>query len=62
MKEMLQGLMQDDFPLTLEHIRRRMRTSSPEAEVVTLLDDDTDVEEPPADESPPKKLSRDERL
>ena len=26
MTEMLQGLMQDDFPLTLNHIRRRMRT------------------------------------
>jgi fatty-acyl-CoA synthase len=44
MKEMLQGLMQDDFPLTLEHIRRRMRTSSPEAEVVTLLDGDGSVQ------------------
>src|SRR5207244_13003968 len=44
MKEMLQGLMQDDFPLTLEHIRRRMRTSSPEAAVVTLLDGDGSVQ------------------
>ena len=25
MTEMLQGLMQDDFPLTLQHARRRMR-------------------------------------
>jgi len=44
MKEMLQGLMQDDFPLTLEHIRRRMHTSSPDAEVVTLLDGDGSVQ------------------
>jgi hypothetical protein len=29
---------------------------------VTLLDDDTEVEELPADEPPPKKLRRDERL
>ena len=33
---MLQGLMQDDFPLTLQHIRRRMRSCSPGARVVTL--------------------------
>jgi fatty-acyl-CoA synthase len=32
----LQGLMQDDFPLTLHHIRRAMRSSSPDASVVTL--------------------------
>jgi fatty-acyl-CoA synthase len=32
----LSGLMQDDFPLTLQHIRRRMRTCRPEASVVTL--------------------------
>jgi fatty-acyl-CoA synthase len=32
---MLEGLMQDDFPLTLQHIRRRLRTT-PDAEVVTL--------------------------
>jgi acyl-CoA synthetase (AMP-forming)/AMP-acid ligase II len=30
--------MQDDFPLTLQHIRRRMRTSSPDAQVVTLIE------------------------
>ncbi|HWX52711.1 MAG TPA: AMP-binding protein, partial [Solirubrobacteraceae bacterium] len=36
MKDALQGLMQDDFPLTLDHIRRRMRAVSPGAEVVTL--------------------------
>jgi fatty-acyl-CoA synthase len=32
----LQGLMQDDFPLTLQHIRRRMTTCSPDAQVMTL--------------------------
>jgi fatty-acyl-CoA synthase len=32
----LGGLMQDDFPLTLHHIRRAMRSSSPDATVVTL--------------------------
>jgi len=35
-EEPLWGLMQDDFPLTLHHIRRRMATCSPEAEVITL--------------------------
>jgi fatty-acyl-CoA synthase len=30
------GLMQDDFPLNLHHIRRRMRSCHPGAEVVTL--------------------------
>src|SRR4029077_20499102 len=30
------GLMQDDFPLTLHHILRRLRTSDPRAGVVTL--------------------------
>jgi len=30
--------MQDDFPLTLHHIRRRMRTCSPQAQVVTLIE------------------------
>ena len=29
MTQMLEGLMQDDFPLTLNHIRRRMRTYNP---------------------------------
>jgi fatty-acyl-CoA synthase len=33
---MLEGLMQDDFPLNLHHVRRRMRTCHPSAEVVTL--------------------------
>jgi fatty-acyl-CoA synthase len=32
----LVGLMQDDFPLTLHHIRRRMKACSPDAEVLTL--------------------------
>src|SRR5882762_3901677 len=36
MNSALRGLMQDDFPLTLHHIRRRMRSVSPGAEVVTL--------------------------
>jgi fatty-acyl-CoA synthase len=30
------GLMQDDFPLNLHHIRRRMRSCHPGAEIVTL--------------------------
>jgi fatty-acyl-CoA synthase len=33
---MLEGLMQDDFPLTLQHMLRRMRSVHPGAEVVTL--------------------------
>jgi fatty-acyl-CoA synthase len=33
---MLQGLMQDDFPLTLHHMLHRMRAVHPDAEVVTL--------------------------
>jgi fatty-acyl-CoA synthase len=36
MGEMLPGLMQDDFQLTLNHIRRRMRSLNAGAEVVTL--------------------------
>jgi fatty-acyl-CoA synthase len=36
MTEPLLGLMQDDFPLNLHHIRRRMRDCHPGAEVVTL--------------------------
>jgi fatty-acyl-CoA synthase len=36
MTNVLQGLMQDDFPLTLHHIRRRMRSCTPEAQVTTL--------------------------
>jgi fatty-acyl-CoA synthase len=38
MTEKLMGLMQDDFPLTLNHIRRRMRSYNEGAEVVTLLE------------------------
>ena len=34
----LSGLMQDDFPLTLHHIRRRMKTCSPDATVSTLTE------------------------
>jgi fatty-acyl-CoA synthase len=37
MTNVLQGLMQDDFPLTLHHIRRRMRSCSPGAQVLTLM-------------------------
>jgi fatty-acyl-CoA synthase len=36
---MLQGLMQDDFQLTLHHPLHRMRSVHPTAEVVTLADD-----------------------
>jgi fatty-acyl-CoA synthase len=39
MTEPLQGLMQDDFQLTLNHIRRRMQTCNLGAEVVTLVED-----------------------
>ncbi len=35
---MLEGLMQDDFPLTLQHVRRRMRDVHPGAQVATLTD------------------------
>jgi fatty-acyl-CoA synthase len=38
MTELL-GLMQDDFPLTLNHIRRRMASCNQGAEIVTLRDD-----------------------
>jgi fatty-acyl-CoA synthase len=38
MRRMLPGLMQDDFPLTLHHILRRMRSSSPDALVLTLTE------------------------
>jgi fatty-acyl-CoA synthase len=38
MTELL-GLMQDDFPLTLNHIRRRMASCNQGAEIVTLQDD-----------------------
>ena len=36
---MLEGLMQDDFPLTLQHVLRRMREIYRESEVATLTDD-----------------------
>jgi fatty-acyl-CoA synthase len=36
---MLQGLMQDDFQLTLHHPLHRMRSVHPSAEVATLTDD-----------------------
>jgi fatty-acyl-CoA synthase len=36
MSQMLKGLMQDDFPLNLHHIRRRMSSCHPDAQVVTL--------------------------
>ena len=39
MTEMLQGLMQNDFQLTLNHIRRRMATLNEGAQVVTLQPD-----------------------
>ncbi len=39
MTQMLEGMMQNDFPLTLDHIRRRMRSCNLGAELVTLTDD-----------------------
>jgi fatty-acyl-CoA synthase len=36
----LMGLMQDDFPLNLQHVRRRMRDVHPQTEVVTLSGED----------------------
>src|SRR5271166_6316998 len=41
MSEVLEGLMQDDFPLTLQHVLRRMRSCSPRKEVVTLTAPET---------------------
>ncbi len=43
MTQMLQGLMQDDFPLTLNHLRRRLGVCNQGAEVVTLNDDGVSV-------------------
>jgi fatty-acyl-CoA synthase len=40
MSQLLEGLMQDDFPLSLNHILRRMRSCSPDKEVVTLTTSD----------------------
>jgi fatty-acyl-CoA synthase len=37
----LAGLMQDDFPLTLQHARRRMRDCHPSAQLATLTPDGT---------------------
>jgi fatty-acyl-CoA synthase len=37
--QVLEGLMQNDFPLTLNHIRRRMASCNLGAEVVTLMQD-----------------------
>jgi fatty-acyl-CoA synthase len=39
----LQGLMMDDFPLTIQHILERMRGRNARAEVVTLLNADGDL-------------------
>jgi fatty-acyl-CoA synthase len=39
MKQMLEGLMQNDFPLTLSHIRRRLGSCNAGAELVTLMPD-----------------------
>ncbi len=41
MTQPLMSLMQDDFPLNLHHVRRRMRSAHPGAEVVTLTDHGT---------------------
>jgi fatty-acyl-CoA synthase len=38
---MLEGLMQDDFPLSLQHARRRMRDCHPGARVMTLTPEGT---------------------
>ncbi|HXA53951.1 MAG TPA: long-chain fatty acid--CoA ligase [Solirubrobacteraceae bacterium] len=38
---MLEGLMQDDFPLSLQHARRRMRDCHPAARVMTLTPEGT---------------------
>ena len=36
---MLEGLMQDDYQLTLKHVLERMRGPCADSEVVTLTDD-----------------------
>ena len=38
MSASLHGLMQDDLPLTLHHIRARMRACSPDAQVVSVVE------------------------
>jgi fatty-acyl-CoA synthase len=37
MMTQLQGLMQDDFPLTVQHIRRALTANRPDATIATLL-------------------------
>ncbi len=44
MTQMLRGLMQDDFQLTLDHMLRRMRTCNSGAEVVSVTSDGTGVQ------------------
>src|SRR3954454_19250464 len=39
---MLEGLVQHDHPLTLQHVLRRMRTVHQESEIVTLTDKGTE--------------------
>ncbi len=39
MSQMLEGLMQDDFQLTLNHLLRRVRTCNSGSELVTLMPD-----------------------
>ena len=43
MTQVLEGLMQNDFPLTLNHIRRRLAAGNHGAEVVTLAPDGASV-------------------
>jgi fatty-acyl-CoA synthase len=43
MTQMLEGLMQNDFPLTLNHIRKRLAAGNHGAEVVTLAPDGANV-------------------
>jgi fatty-acyl-CoA synthase len=43
MTQMLEGLMQNDFPLTLNHVRRRLAVGNEGAEVVTLAPDGSSV-------------------
>jgi len=43
-ERMLQGLMQDDFPLTLNHVRRRLASCNHDAEVLTLAADGSSVQ------------------
>jgi acyl-CoA synthetase (AMP-forming)/AMP-acid ligase II len=44
MTQMLEGLMQNDFPLTLNHLRRRLASSNDGAQVLTLADDGSSVQ------------------